>query len=65
MFQQGAMPKLATLFLDFPMQETREINGAFDLGLGNLPLLQDLKVWLRPRGASEEGGSRGCSLARY
>ncbi|CAD6268899.1 unnamed protein product [Miscanthus lutarioriparius] len=54
-FQQGAMPRLVDLSFDFPVQRTREIiNGSFDLGLGNLPSLQDVWVNVRPRGASME-----------
>ena len=56
-FQKGAMPRLADLLLEFqllPVQETREINSAFDLGLGNLLSLQDVIVCFRSRDSSEE-----------
>jgi hypothetical protein len=53
-FQHEAMPRLAELRLEFPVQETREINSGFDLGLGNLLLLQDVHVWFRSGGASKE-----------
>lgn len=52
-FQQGAMPRLARLHLAFPVRETREIAGGFDLGLGNLTMLQDVTFLLRRLGASK------------
>ncbi|KAL6654693.1 hypothetical protein ACP70R_008158 [Stipagrostis hirtigluma subsp. patula] len=54
LFQQEAMPMLKSLELTMAVRETREINGGFDLGLGNLPSLQDVEVWFRCGGASEE-----------
>ncbi|KAL6653772.1 hypothetical protein ACP70R_008696 [Stipagrostis hirtigluma subsp. patula] len=54
LFQQGAMPRLTSLYLEFHVREMREINGGFDLGLGNLSSLQDVEVWFQSEGASEE-----------
>jgi hypothetical protein len=53
-FEEGAMPRLVDLEFDFPVQRTREINGSFDLGLVNLPSLQQVEVWLQPGGAGEQ-----------
>ncbi|WVZ87973.1 hypothetical protein U9M48_034544 [Paspalum notatum var. saurae] len=53
-FQQGAMPRLAELWLVIPVQETKEIIGGFELGLGNLSSLRLIKVWFQSRGASKE-----------
>ena len=56
-FHKGAMPRLTDLQLKFqflPVQETREINCAFGLGLGNLLSLQDVIVCFRSRDSSEE-----------
>ena len=57
MFQQGAMPRLEILNFEFCVQAARQItcNGdGPELGLGNLPSLQDVKIYLRSRGASKE-----------
>ena len=58
-FQKGAMPRLAWLRLWrlFYAREARGIgssDGGLDLGLGNLPSLQDVKAMLRCEGASKE-----------
>jgi len=53
-FQHGAMPRLVDLVFDFQVQWMREINGSFDLGPGNLPSLQRVKVWLQYGGAGEQ-----------
>ena len=58
-FQKGAMPRLAWLGLWrlFYAREARGIgssDGGLDLGLGNLPSLQDVKAMLRCEGASKE-----------
>jgi hypothetical protein len=57
-FQQGAMPRLTSLwFSPFSVLVDREIDGSsdcLDLGLGNLPLIQEVVVNLRSEGASEE-----------
>jgi hypothetical protein len=53
-FQHGAMPRLVHLELCFTVQGMTEINGGFDLGLGNLPSLQRLEVYLRSGGASKQ-----------
>uniref|UniRef100_A0A0A8YCA7 Disease resistance R13L4/SHOC-2-like LRR domain-containing protein n=1 Tax=Arundo donax TaxID=35708 RepID=A0A0A8YCA7_ARUDO len=56
-FQQGAMPRLTILQFPFHVRETREIvgiDGAFDLGLGNLASLQRVFIRFRSGGASEE-----------
>ncbi|CAL4991193.1 unnamed protein product [Urochloa decumbens] len=53
-FQQGAMPRLRTLWSKFSVLEATEIANGLDLGLGNLPLLQDVWIRLDSGGASEE-----------
>jgi len=53
-FQQGGMPRLTELQLELLVRQAREINSGFDLGLGNLPLLQDVRMWYRSGGASTE-----------
>ncbi|KAG2563486.1 hypothetical protein PVAP13_8KG338400 [Panicum virgatum] len=58
-FQKGAMPRLTSLSLWwlFYAREARGIgssDGGLDLGLGNLPSLQDVKAMLRCEGASKE-----------
>ena len=56
-FQQGAMPRLEILNFEFCVQAARQItcNGdGPELGLGNLSSLQDVKIYLRSRGASKE-----------
>ena len=58
-FQKGAMPRLTRLRLWplFYVREARGIgssDGGLDLGLGNLPSLQDVKAMLRCEGASKE-----------
>ncbi|KAL6653975.1 hypothetical protein ACP70R_007440 [Stipagrostis hirtigluma subsp. patula] len=64
-FQQGAMPRLTRLELGFPVQVMREINGSFYLGLGNLLSLQNVKVWFRSRGASEEQVEEAKAAVRH
>ncbi|KAL6908222.1 hypothetical protein ACP4OV_002392 [Aristida adscensionis] len=53
-FQQGAMSRLTELWLDFHVWETRELNGNFDLGLGNLSSLQNIEVWFGSERASKD-----------
>nr|XP_034606240.1 uncharacterized protein LOC117866189 [Setaria viridis] len=57
-FQHGAMPRLRNLrFRLFYLREARGIawnDGSLDLGLGNLPSLQDVKAYLRCDGAGKE-----------
>uniref|UniRef100_A0A0A9C6X5 Disease resistance R13L4/SHOC-2-like LRR domain-containing protein n=1 Tax=Arundo donax TaxID=35708 RepID=A0A0A9C6X5_ARUDO len=56
-FQQGAMPRLTILHFPFHVWETREIagiDGAFDLGLGNLASLQHVYIHFQSGGASKE-----------
>ncbi|CAL4987052.1 unnamed protein product [Urochloa decumbens] len=64
-FQQGAMPRLAELWLDFPVRETREMNGGFDLGLGNLPSLQTVRVFLQSEGANKMEMKEAEAAVRY
>ncbi|WVZ87986.1 hypothetical protein U9M48_034555 [Paspalum notatum var. saurae] len=67
-FQHGAMPRVVNLQLQFqllPVQETREINCAFDLGLGNLPSLQDVRVRFRSGGSSEEELQEAKAAVRH
>ncbi|KAL6654690.1 hypothetical protein ACP70R_008155 [Stipagrostis hirtigluma subsp. patula] len=65
LFQQGAMPKLTSLGLLIPERETREINGGFDLGLGNLPSLKDVQVGFNPKGASKEEVQEAKAAVRH
>jgi len=58
-FQKGAMPRLRELWLVplFYVREARGVgssDGGLDLGLGNLPSLQDVKAYLGCEGASKE-----------
>ncbi|CAL4980361.1 unnamed protein product [Urochloa decumbens] len=57
-FQEGAMPVLAVLDISWPLRESREITGAgtdvFDLGLGNLPSLENVTVMVATEGVSKE-----------
>ncbi|KAK3120561.1 hypothetical protein QOZ80_9AG0689930 [Eleusine coracana subsp. coracana] len=56
-FQEGAMPRLAWLELRFHVWEAREIIGSddgFDIGLGNLLLLEDITIRFLCGVASEE-----------
>jgi len=53
-FEQGAMPRLAELRLEPRVQQVKEINGGFDLGLGNLLSLKTVCVFLQPGGASAQ-----------
>lgn len=66
-FEQGAMPKLRT-FRSNSKFSVREacINGVgLDLGLGILPSLQEIKVWLDYKGASEEEAKELESALRH
>ncbi|KAL6654689.1 hypothetical protein ACP70R_008154 [Stipagrostis hirtigluma subsp. patula] len=65
LFQQGAMLKLTSLELKIHVRETREINGGFDLGLGNLPSLQHVKVGFDPEGAGEEEVQEAKAAVRH
>jgi hypothetical protein len=51
---------------DFPVQLTREINGSFDMGLGNLPSLQMVLVRFKSGDASipELEEAEACTEAR-
>ncbi|KAJ1276417.1 hypothetical protein BS78_05G213100 [Paspalum vaginatum] len=56
-FQHGATPRLRTLHCTLSVREAREItssDGDLDLGLGNLPLLQEVTVWLDSKGGASE-----------
>nr|TKW01902.1 hypothetical protein SEVIR_8G208800v2 [Setaria viridis] len=57
-FQQGAMPRLKVLsFWRFYLREARGMacnDGSLNLGLGNLPSLQDVRADLRCDGAGKE-----------
>jgi len=58
-FQKGAMPRLRRLWLEplFYVREARGVassDGGLDLGLGNLPSLQNFAADLRCEGASKE-----------
>jgi hypothetical protein len=56
-FQQGAIPRLEIRNFEFCVQAARQItcNGdGPELGLGNLSSLQDVKIYLRSRGARKE-----------
>ncbi|KAL6654698.1 hypothetical protein ACP70R_008163 [Stipagrostis hirtigluma subsp. patula] len=65
LFQQGAMPKLTSLLLWISVRETREINGGFDLGLGNLPSLKDVQVGFHSGGASKEEVEEAKAAVRH
>ncbi|KAG0530695.1 hypothetical protein BDA96_05G208800 [Sorghum bicolor] len=57
LFQQGAMPRLRTLWSWFSVRGAREIAnsyGGLDLGLMNLPSLQKVSVGLDCNGANDE-----------
>ncbi|RCV39050.1 hypothetical protein SETIT_8G192200v2 [Setaria italica] len=64
-FQHGAMPRLRWLmFFPFYVGETRGIacnDGSLDLGLGNLPSLQDVHAFLYAAG-KEEGEQTKAAL---
>ncbi|CAN6343045.1 unnamed protein product [Urochloa humidicola] len=64
-FQQGAMPRLLNLRIEFPVQRMREINGSFDLGLGNLPSLQTGYVWIKSGGASIQEVEEAKAAVRH
>ncbi|CAL4991190.1 unnamed protein product [Urochloa decumbens] len=57
-FQQGAMPRLRELYLDllfmWEARETTNGDGSLDMGIRNLPLLQDVLIELRSEVASSE-----------
>jgi hypothetical protein len=55
-FQQGGMPRLASIKMAFPVRNMSEyigINGSFELGLGNLPSIQDVIILFNYRGTNE------------
>ncbi|CAN6372649.1 unnamed protein product [Urochloa humidicola] len=59
MFQERSMQRLAMLEFTCPVKETREIAGTggcfnLDIGLGNLPSLEHVKVYLVAKGISKE-----------
>lgn len=64
-FQRGAMPRLVDLWFDFQVQRTREIKGSFDIGLGNLPSLQKVIVWLRSGGAGQQDVEEAEAAVRH
>jgi hypothetical protein len=53
------------LLFDFQVQRTREINGSFDLGLGNLLSLQQVRVWLQSVGAGEQEEEEAEAAVRH
>ncbi|XP_012703795.1 putative disease resistance RPP13-like protein 3 isoform X2 [Setaria italica] len=57
-FRQGAMPRLRELYLDlffmWEAKETTSSDGGLDMGIRNLPLLQDVFIELRSEVASTE-----------
>ncbi|KAJ1276119.1 hypothetical protein BS78_05G189900 [Paspalum vaginatum] len=56
-FQHGAMARLTSLAFTLHASDVREVansDGSFDLGLGNMALLQDIVVYLRSKGANEQ-----------
>ncbi|WVZ50290.1 hypothetical protein U9M48_001559, partial [Paspalum notatum var. saurae] len=56
-FEHGATPRLRTLRCTLSVRGAREItssDGDLDLGLGNLPLLQEVTVWLDSKGGASE-----------
>jgi len=69
-FQKGAMPRLKGLRLWplFYVREERGIassNGGLDLGLGNLPSLQNFAADLRCEGASKEEAEQAKAALRH
>jgi hypothetical protein len=64
-FERGAMPRLVDLEFDFPVQRTREINGSFDLGLGNLRSLQEVIIMFRSKGADEQEVEEAKAAVRH
>jgi len=69
-FQKGAMPRLTRLRLWplFYVREERGIassNGGLDLGLGNLPSLQNVAAELRCEGASMEEAVQAKAALRH
>ncbi|KAL6654692.1 hypothetical protein ACP70R_008157 [Stipagrostis hirtigluma subsp. patula] len=65
LFQQGAMPRLTTLELFSHTPKTIEINGGFDLGLGNLLSLQDVEVVFGRGDASMEEVEEAKAAVRH
>jgi hypothetical protein len=59
------MPRLLELCIDFPVQRTREINGCFDLGLGNLPSLQEVTIWLQSGGAGKQEVEEALAAVKH
>ncbi|CAL4979418.1 unnamed protein product [Urochloa decumbens] len=57
-FQQGAMPRLRELYIDllfmWEARETTNGDGSLDMGIRNLPLLQDVFIEFRSEVASTE-----------
>jgi len=64
-FEQGAMPRLVNLRFEFPVKWTREIIGSFDLGLGNLPSLQELSIIFPSGGAREQDLEEAKAAMRH
>jgi len=63
-FEQGAMPRLTYLKLELSVQEAREFNSGFDLGIGNLVSLQIVVVWLQLGGASAQEADEARAAVR-
>ena len=63
-FEQGAMPRLTSLKLELSVQEAREFNSGFDLGIGNLVSLQIVVVWLQLGGASAQEADEARAAVR-
>ncbi|XP_012703800.1 disease resistance protein RPP13 [Setaria italica] len=68
-FQHGAMPRLRGLeFWWFYLREVRGIacnDGSLDLGLGNLPALQNIYVDMQRDGASKEEAEQAKAALRH
>lgn len=63
-FQQGAMPRLEFLRVQFPVQRMREINGSFDLGLGNLRSLVEVAFVFQSGGAGKQDLEKAKAAVR-
>lgn len=61
-FQQGGMPRLRTLDSEFSVCGGIEVASSdgvrLDFGLGLLPSLQEITIWLRSKGAIKEEGQQ-------
>ncbi|CAL4991219.1 unnamed protein product [Urochloa decumbens] len=67
-FEQGAMPRLREIwFLSSYVMRASEVacsGGGLNLGLGNLPSLQSVHVYLLSEGASKEEADKACAALR-